>query len=170
MIYAGVVESEVVEFVFDDLPTPVETGTVAQGNEFHVGPLDSGSGAGADLDGEFGLLVVERGGAALGRLSGDEVALLKEYDSDVSERASTGGYSEGEDEHEDDRRAEAFFDRVAEDAAETLLADPAATEASPEAAERTGDGDGAAVAGLLVGDTSDSAEAFLANNRLDYRL
>lgn len=170
VIYAGVVESEVVDFVFDDLPTPVETGTVAQNNEFDTAPLESSSGAGTDLDGEFGLLVVERGGAALGRLSEGEVTVAEEYDSDVSERASTSGYSEGSYEREDDRRAEAFFDRVADAAAETFLADPAATEASPEAAERTGDGDGAAVAGLLVGGTSDSAEQFLADDRLDYRL
>ncbi|MFC4989456.1 Vms1/Ankzf1 family peptidyl-tRNA hydrolase [Saliphagus infecundisoli] len=170
VIYAGVVESEVVDFVFDDLPTPVETGTVAQDNEFVTAPLESGSGASADLDGEFGLLVVERGGVALGRLSDDEVTVVAEYDSEVSERASTSGYAEGSYEREDDRQAEAFYDRVAEDAAEAFLADSAATGASPAAAERTGDGDGAAVAGLLVGGTSHSAEQFLADDRLDYRL
>lgn len=171
VVYAGVVEDEVVDFVFDDLPTPVETGTVVQDNEFDTAPLDSSPEESvADLDRDYGLVVVERGGAAFGRLSEGEVVVLEEYGSDVEGESSTGGFSEDRYERERERQAESFFDRVADDAAETFLADPSATEASPEAEERTGDAAGTVVSGLLIGGTSDSAEQFLADDRLDYRL
>lgn len=177
VVYAGVLEGELIDFVFDDLPSPVEDEVFVQSNEFDTDPLN----AAADDAPTYGLLVVERGGAALGWLEDDRVVLEETYDSDVMGKTRAGGQSEGRFERERERQLEDFFDTVADAAARTFLHDSSATESSAEAEEltdRRADGDGnsddaaddSRIDGLLVGGTTVTAEQFLEDADLDHRL
>ncbi|MCU4742864.1 Vms1/Ankzf1 family peptidyl-tRNA hydrolase [Natronoglomus mannanivorans] len=191
VVYAGVLDGDLTDFVFDDLPSPVEDEVFVQSNEFDTDPLD----VAADDAPTYGLLVVERGGAVLGWLEDDRIDLEETYDSDVMGKTRAGGQSEGRFERERERQAEEFYDTVADAAARTFLDDPSATASSAEAEELgeqkrsangesdddgNGDGDGnsdrshrdddSRIDGLLVGGTTVTAEQFLEEADLDHRL
>ncbi|WP_276254448.1 Vms1/Ankzf1 family peptidyl-tRNA hydrolase [Halomontanus rarus] len=180
VVYAGVLDGDITDFVFDDLPSPVEDEVFVQSNEFDTDPLD----VAADDAPTYGLLVVERGGAVLGWLEDDRVVLEETHDSDVMGKARAGGQSEGRFERERERQAEEFYDTVADAAARTFLDDPSATASSAEAEElreqkRSANGesddttdtdDDSRIDGLLVGGTTVTAEQFLEEADLDHRL
>ncbi|MCL7418954.1 MAG: peptide chain release factor 1, partial [Halalkalicoccus sp.] len=79
--YVGVVDEEQVEYVFDDFPTPIEGFAYEQSNEFDTEPLESMTEPSAT----YGLLVVERGKAALGRLEGEAVVPVDTMENEVAE-------------------------------------------------------------------------------------
>ncbi|WP_207587310.1 Vms1/Ankzf1 family peptidyl-tRNA hydrolase [Halomontanus rarus] len=180
VVYAGVLGGDITDFVFDDLPSPVEDEVFVQSNEFDTDPLD----VAADDAPTYGLLVVERGGAVLGWLEDDRVVLEETHDSDVMGKTRAGGQSEGRFERERERQAEEFYDTVADAAARTFLDDPSATASSAEAEElreqkRSANGesddttdtdDDSRIDGLLVGGTTVTAEQFLEEADLDHRL
>ncbi|MFC6719203.1 Vms1/Ankzf1 family peptidyl-tRNA hydrolase [Natrialbaceae archaeon GCM10025810] len=145
--YAGVVDGDLVTTVFDDLETPVEEPIYEHGNEFDLEPI-------ADLAAstpEYGLLVVERGGAALGRLEEDGVEPIEVFDSDVPGKSSAGGQSAERFERDRERLKREFFDEVAERAARSFLGeDP--------------------VDGVLLGGTTGTVEIFREEADLDHRL
>ena len=169
-VYVGVVDGDLVEYVFDDLPGPVREFVYERANEFDVEPL-------ADLarpSAEYGLLVVERGGAALGRLAGDRVELIEEFDSQVMGKSRAGGQSAQRFERERERQKHEFFETVAEEAERAFLGPDATAGSSGDAGDSAG-GDSetasdAGVDGLLLGGTEVTVEEFRTDDYLDHRL
>ncbi len=157
VVYAGVVDGEVVEYVFDDLPSPVSQFVYERDNEFDAELLD------AAAEGEtktFGLLVVERGGAALGLTENDEVRVVETVDSDVMGKTKAGGQSADRFERDRERQKEEFFETVADEAERAFLGDHDAESASATRG----------VDGVLLGGTSVTVEDFREGGHLDHRL
>ena len=188
VLYVGVVDGDLVEHVFDDLPGPVDESVYRRSNEFDVEPLESAMRA----EDAYGLVVVERGGAALGRLEGDEVVPIETIESDVAGKTRAGGQSADRFERRREEQKAEFFGTVA-DAAERAFLDPAAdagndgnggTEAGggdgggggPDAGDAATDEAGgdavpaATVDGLLLGGTTVTADEFRNAGVLDRRL
>ncbi|UPW00791.1 peptide chain release factor 1 [Halorussus gelatinilyticus] len=157
VVYAGVVDGEVVEYVFDDLPSPVSEFVYERDNEFDAGLLDAAAGESSKT---FGLLVVERGGAALGLTENEDVQVVETFESDVMGKSKAGGQSAQRFERDRERQKEEFFETVAEEAKRAFLGDHDA-----ESASATGDVDG-----LLLGGTSVTVEDFRDGDHLDHRL
>lgn len=152
VVYAGIVDDELVEFVFDDLPSPIDEFVYEQSNEFDTEPLESMTEPSAT----YGLLLVERGGAVLGRLEGEEVVPVGTMENEVAEE--TPSLDDAPEEAEggalEDRQAEwkeGFFDDVADAAEREFLGDEP-------------------VDGLLIGGTEITVEEFTGDDRLDHRL
>ena len=152
VVYAGVVDEESVEYVFDDLPAPIEGFVYEQANEFATTPLDSMTAPSAT----YGLLVVERGGAALGRLEGEEVVPVETMENEVAEETPSldSAPEEAEGGALEERQAEwkeGFFDDVADAAERAFLGEEPIDE-------------------LLIGGTEITVEEFTGDDRLDHRL
>ncbi|MDQ2050582.1 single-stranded DNA-binding protein [Natronolimnohabitans sp. A-GB9] len=88
-IYAGAPDGDLVTAVFDDLPVPIEESIYRHGNEFDLEPLEDVT----EPESTHGLLVVERGGAALGVLDDEGVEPTDTLESDVPGKSSAGGQS-----------------------------------------------------------------------------
>ncbi|WP_225332665.1 Vms1/Ankzf1 family peptidyl-tRNA hydrolase [Halomicrobium urmianum] len=166
--YVGVVDGDLVEETFDDLPSPVDEAEFVSDNEFDTGPLERTTGESR----HYGLLVVERGGAALGYLDGDAVEHVETVESQVMGKTNAGGQSAQRFERERRRQKEEFFDEVGEEVGREFLdGRSGADEARGDAAESgDGDGDGLPIDGLLVGGTTVTVDDFLDGDHLDYRL
>jgi peptide chain release factor subunit 1 len=150
VLYVGALEGEgVEEYVFDDLPGPVDEFHFEWDNEFDVSALETVTQPSAT----YGLLVVERGGAALGRLDGDRVELVETIESDVMGKTKAGGQSADRFERDRERQKHEFFQEVATEAERAFLAD-----GEP------------AVDGLLVGGTTITVDEFTDGDYLDHRL
>jgi len=156
VVYAGVVDGGIVDYVFDDLPTPISESRYVRGNEFDPEPLD----AVAEASGTYGLLVVERGGAALGHTAGDGVTVVETIDSDVMGKTKAGGQSADRFERDRERQKEEFFETVAGEAERAFLGEHDAESASAEAT----------VEGLFLGGTTVTVDDFRAGDHLDHRL
>lgn len=170
------------EWVFDDLPTPVRESVFERDRAFDTGPLVRAARDAAT----YGLLVVERGGAAFGRFDGDTVELAESIDSDVMGKTRAGGQSAQRFARERERQKEEFFDEVAAEAERVFLADGDTAEADateagsatadaaagsvPAEAAASDEGDALAVDGLVVGGTAVTVDDFLEGDHLDYRL
>jgi peptide chain release factor subunit 1 len=198
VVYAGVVDGKTVEYVFDDLPTPVSEFVYERDNEFDTGPLDAAAGSAKT----FGLLVVERGGAALGLTENEDVEVVETFDSDVMGKTKAGGQSADRFERDRERQKEEFFEEVAEEAKRAFL-DGTKGESGVGDESRvggeSGDGDGDGVGdenavggesrdggetggggesaerdggvdGLLLGGTTVTVEDFREGDHLDHRL
>ncbi|WP_115865174.1 Vms1/Ankzf1 family peptidyl-tRNA hydrolase [Halorussus litoreus] len=163
VVYAGVVDGEVVSYVFDDLPTPVGEFVYKRANEFDTAPL-----AGVEESSKtFGLLVVERGGAALGLARGDEVEPIETMDSDVMGKTKAGGQSAQRFARERERQKEEFFDTVADEAERAFLGDHHVESANTSAESASASTD---VDGLILGGTSVTVDDFREGDHLDHRL
>lgn len=151
VLYVGAIEGadDVVEHAFDDLPHPVATETYEWSNEFDVGALETATEAATT----YGLLVVERGGGAVGRLDGDRVEVVETLESDVMGKTKAGGQSAERFARDRERQKEEFFDEVADVADRVFLQDEDVT-----------------VDGLLVGGTTVTADQFTDGEYLDHRL
>lgn len=148
-VYAGVVDGELVSHAFDDLPVPVSESTYRCDDHFDLTPLAEV----VSPSDTFGLLVVERGGAAVGRLVGGRVVPVRTLESRVMGKTRAGGQSARRFERERERQEHEFFREVGGIANEALV----------------GDGD-ETVTGLAVGGTLATAKRFVANDYLDRRL
>lgn len=146
-VYAGVVDGDTVEYVFDDLPVPIDEGTYDRANEFDLEPIEDVTTPPTTT----GLLVVERGGAALGRTVGDRVEAIGTVESDVPGKSSAGGQSADRFERERKRQKEAFFGTVAEEAKRAFLGDEP-------------------VESLVLGGTTVTVDEFRRGEYLDHRL
>jgi len=147
VVYAGVVDGDLVSAVFDDLPAPVAESTYRCDDRFDVAPLE----VALEPAETFGLVVVERGGAALGRLVGERVVLVRTVESQVMGSSRAGGQSAERFARERERQAHEFYTEVAETANGAFLDDDP-------------------VAGLAVGGTLSSAREFTEGDYLDHRL
>ncbi|NGM67970.1 single-stranded DNA-binding protein [Natronolimnobius sp. AArcel1] len=145
-IYAGAVDGEQLLTVFDDLPIAIEESIYEHANEFDLSPLEDVT----EPDSTYGLLVVERGGAALGWLDETGVEPIDSFDSDVPGKSSAGGQSAERFERDRERQKRDFFDTVAERA--TL-------EFVDEGAHA-----------VLLGGTTGTVETFREETDLDHRL
>ncbi|RKD98238.1 Vms1/Ankzf1 family peptidyl-tRNA hydrolase [Halopiger aswanensis] len=146
-IYAGAPDGDLVTAVFDDLPVAIDESIYEYANEFDLSPLE----AVAEPDSTYGLLVVERGGAALGRLDDTGVEPIEIFDSDVPGKSSAGGQSAERFERDRERQKREFFDEVAERAVLEFC------ESGP-------------VDGVLLGGTTGTVEDFREEADLDHRL
>lgn len=147
VVYAGVVDEELTSDVFDDLPQPVTESTYCCDNQFDLTPI-------IDVvtpSETFGLIVIERGRAAIGRLVGERVIPIRSFESQVMGKSRAGGQSAQRFERERERQAHEFFQQVGSIANEALI------------------GDGM-VTGLVIGGTLATARKFASGDYLDHRL
>lgn len=115
--YVGVVGDDLVEYTFDDLPSPVSTATYTHANEFDTEPLEPPT----DDASTVGLLVVARERAVLGRYDGTTVERVTTVESDVPSKQAAAGRTEDRFEGRSDERRDEFFDEVGEAAARAFL-------------------------------------------------
>jgi peptide chain release factor subunit 1 len=184
VVYAGVVDGEVVAYVFGDLPRPVSEFVYERDNRFDVGPLEAAAEGAAKT---FGLLVVERGGAALGLAENEDVQVVETFDSDVMGKTKAGGQSADRFERDRERQKEEFFEEVAAEAKRAFLSeaggkvgehadgtDANRADAGGAAAASGADTDGAdaddEIDGLLLGGTTVTVDDFREGGHLDHRL
>ncbi|WP_458189684.1 Vms1/Ankzf1 family peptidyl-tRNA hydrolase [Haladaptatus sp. NG-WS-4] len=158
MVYAGVVDTETVDYVLDDLPSPVAGETYERSNDFETEPLDI-----PVKESTYGLLVVEHGKATLGRFTDADVEQTATFQSDRKEDNPTSGeLGDREQIHRE------FFERVAEKAEIEFLGEDADDQRKSEA--NPGQSDIDPVEGVLVGGSSVPASEFLGEEYLDHRL
>lgn len=147
-VYAGVVDDELVTAVFDELPEPVAESTYRCDDAFDVGVLRDAVAPGET----FGLVVVERGRAAVGRLVGERVRPVRSFESQVMGSNRAGGQSAKRFERERARQKREFYGELGRVANDAFL-----------------DGD-EPVTGLVVGGTMTTADEFVSGEYLDHRL
>lgn len=146
-IYAGAPDGDLVTAVFDDLPVPIDESVYRHANGFDLEPLEEIT----EPESTHGLLVVERGGAALGVLEDEGVDVIDTFDSDVPGKSGAGGQSAERFERDRERRKRAFFDTVADRAEQAFLGDDP-------------------VDSVLLGGTTGTIETFQEEADLDHRL
>ncbi|ELZ19633.1 peptide chain release factor 1 [Haloterrigena salina JCM 13891] len=146
-IYAGVPDGDRVAAVFDDLPVPVDESIYRHANEFDLGPLEDVT----EPESTHGLLVVERGGAALGVLDDEGVEPLESFESEVPGKSSAGGQFAERFERDRERQKREFFAEVADRAERTFIGDEP-------------------VDSVLLGGTTGIVETFRDEADLDHRL
>ncbi|MDS0300859.1 peptide chain release factor 1 [Halogeometricum sp. S1BR25-6] len=155
--YVGVVDTELVTHVFDDLPTPISTGTYEYGNEFDTDPL---SPATTQTD-THGLLVVSRDSATLGRYDGETIEHVDTVESDVPSKQTAAGGQEDDFQGRSQERADEFYDEIGEAAARVFLDD-----APSDAVDDASPGTEFAGEALLVGGSEVTTERFLEGDHL----
>jgi hypothetical protein len=139
VVYAGVVDTETVDYVFDDLPSPVATAAYERSNEFDTDPLDVAAG-----EPTYGLLIVEHGEAMFGTLTGDDVEPTATLESDRREENPTSGPLGNRE-----QGSREFFEQVAERAEIEFLGE--ATDEQRKSDADPGEPDADPVEGLFVG-------------------
>ncbi|WP_436345504.1 Vms1/Ankzf1 family peptidyl-tRNA hydrolase [Natronorubrum sp. FCH18a] len=146
-IYAGSVDGDLLTSVFDDLPVAIDDSVYRHANEFDLTPLEDVT----EPESTHGLLVVERGGGALGLLDDEGVQTIDTFESEVPGKSSAGGQSAERFERDRERQKREFFDEVAERAERQFLGDDP-------------------VDGVLLGGTTGTIETFQEEAELDHRL
>ena len=152
VVYCGVTDGEDQVHVFDDLPAPIDGFVYEHANEFDTTPLD----AMTEPSATYGLLVVERGAAALGRLEGETIETVETIENELADDTPTEGNApegiEGGDlQGRQVEWKEGFFDDVSDAAERAFLGDDPVDE-------------------LLLGGTEITIEEFAEGDRLDHRL
>ncbi|GGL34515.1 peptide chain release factor 1 [Halarchaeum grantii] len=110
VVYAGVVDGSLETYVFTDPPGRVDEGVFEHGNAFVTAPLERHGASRRTV----GLVVVERGGAAVGRLDGDGVETLETFESAVPGKTRAGGQSADRFRRRREERTREFFASVGE--------------------------------------------------------
>jgi peptide chain release factor 1 len=150
-VYTGVVDTELVQYVFDDLPTPVSEATYGHANEFDTDPLEPAT----DRTDEYGLLVVARESATLGRYDGERIEHVDTVESDVPSKQAAEGRKEDTFQNRSEERTSEFFDEVGDAAAQVFL-DGAPADAVDDATPGTE----FQASGLLLGGSEVVADQF----------
>lgn len=148
VVYAGVIDGELTSYAFDDLPEPVSESTYRCDDHFDLTALIDAT----TPDDTFGLVVIERGGAAVGRLVGDRIIPIRSLESQVMGKTRAGGQSAQRFKRERERQKHEFFQKVATIANDGLAA-----------------GDDI-VTGVAVGGTLATVKEFVNGDYLDHRL
>lgn len=146
-VFAGVVDGDLVVHVLDEFPEPLSTSSYRCDDRFHVDPVREAVAPGE----RFGLLIVERGGAAVGRLAGDRVVPTRVFESQVMRSSRAGGQSAERFARERERQAHEFYEEVGDVAREAFLGEDS-------------------VEGVVVGGTLSTARRFVDDGYLDHRL
>lgn len=147
IIYAGVIDGDLESYVFDKLPSPVHESTYRCDNHFHTDALADS----ITPEDAYALLVIERGGAAIGSVRGDRITTLHTLDSDVMGKTRAGGQSAQRFKRERERQKHEFFTRVAETVSTEFTANDLP-------------------AGIVIGGTLGTAKEFVDGQYLNYRL
>jgi peptide chain release factor 1 len=159
--YVGTVEGDLVTKVFDDLPDPVTEATYGYANEFDTTPLEP-STSGTET---YGLLVVARESAAIGRYDGETVEHIETVESDVPSKQAAEGATEDRFEGRSQERKAEFFETVGDALSRAFLeAEHGESETDAPAHSDT------AVEGLLLGGSEVTAEEFRNGDHLPDRL
>lgn len=87
VVFVGVTEDETYEYVFDDLEQPLEYSDYTCDSEFRTEPLKNH----VSPDQSIGLLVIERGGSAIGELRGSNIVVHYDEESNVMGKHNAGG-------------------------------------------------------------------------------
>ena len=148
VVYAGVVDGDLISTVFDDLPTPVAESTYRCDDHFDLTRLIEA----VTPNETFGLIVIERGGAAIGRLVGERIIPIRTFESQVMGKSRAGGQSAQRFERDRERQVHEFFQQVGDIATDAFT------------------GDEGTVTGLVVGGTLATAKRFVSDGYLDHRL
>ena len=146
--FVGHIDGGLREYVFDDLPRPVESSMYRCSNEFETDDLL----ALVAPTNRYGLLVIERNQAAIGELSGRRVTELATLEGAVMGKSRAGGQSAKRFERVREKQKHQFFQKVAA-AAEGALLDS-----------------GDAPDGLLIGGTTIAVEEFISGSYLHHAL
>ena len=159
--YVGTVEGDLVTKVFDDLPDPVTEATYGYANEFDTTPLEP-STSGTET---YGLVVVGRESAVIGRYDGEAIDQIETVESDVpSKQAAEGGKEDRFEGRSQERKAE-FFDAVGDTLSRAFL--EATYDESETDAPANND---SSIAGLLLGGSEVTVEEFRSGDHLPDRL
>lgn len=89
VVFVGMTEDGIVEYVFDDLDEKLEYSDYTCDSKFHTEPLKEM----ISPDHSIGLLVVERGGSAIGELRGTNITVHYDEESNVMGKHNAGGQS-----------------------------------------------------------------------------
>lgn len=87
VLFVGVTEDGIVDYVFDDLEDPLEYSDYTCDSKFHTEPLENHISPNQSI----GLLVVERGGSAIGELRGSNIVVHYDENSSVMGKHNAGG-------------------------------------------------------------------------------
>jgi peptide chain release factor subunit 1 len=147
VVYAGVIDGDMAEFVFDELPSSVTESRYECASEFVTDPIEHVIAP----EHTYGLLIVERGGAALGELRGDRVVPIRVFQSQVMGKTRAGGQSAQRFARERERQKHEFFVRVG-NAANDAFGEPDLVD------------------GILLGGTTITLSDFTDGDYIDYRL
>jgi len=132
--------------VLDDLPFEVQENLYHCGKGFQTETLKERLQRGGD----YGLLVLEKGEATLGKLAGERVITLTNTESNVMGKTQAGGQSQQRFERERERQKHEFFQEVAEKAKNAFV--------------------GEDISGFVVGGTNHTVSDFTSNDYLHYEL
>ncbi|SEO29746.1 peptide chain release factor 1 [Halogranum amylolyticum] len=159
--YVGTVEGDLVTKVFDDLPDPVTEATYGYANEFDTTPLEPTT-SGTET---YGLVVVARESAVVGRYDGETIEQIETVESDVpSKQAAEGGKEDRFEGRSQERKAE-FFETVGDVLSRTFLeAEHGESETDAPAH------DDVSIAGLVLGGSEVIVEEFRKGDHLPDRL
>lgn len=147
--FAGVIDGEMVDYVFDSLPRPIPERNYICSDSFETGPLESV----LTPDSVYGLIVLDRNEAAIGSLIGDRIDVHRELESGVMGKTKAGGQSAQRFARERERQKRDFFKKIGKTAKEEFIED-----------------DACRVDGLLIGGTTITVDEFMQNDDLDHRL
>ena len=148
VVYAGVVDGDLISTAFDDLPAPVMESTYRCDDHFDLAPLVEA----VTPNETFGLIVIERGGAAIGRLIGERIIPIRTFESQVMGKFRAGGQSAQRFERDRERQVHEFFQQVGDIATDAFISDEDM------------------VTGFVVGGTLATAKRFVSDGYLDHRL
>lgn len=111
VLFVGVTEDEgTVDFVFDDLDTPLEYSDYTCDSKFRTEPLREMIAP----DHTIALLVIERGGAAIGELRGTSITVHYDEESNVMGKHRAGGQSAARFDRLIEEQRDNYFDSVRE--------------------------------------------------------
>lgn len=147
VVCAGVVDGELASYAFDELPEPVTESTYRCDDRFDVSALMDA----ISPSDTFGLIVIEKGGAAIGRLVGDRVISIRTLESQVMGKTRAGGQSARRFERERERQKHEFFQKVAAIANDGFVDDDV-------------------VSGVVIGGTLATAKEFASGDYLNHRI
>ena len=116
IIYAGVVNGDLFTATFDTLTQPVQSSQYQCDDHFDTTPLQ----ALVEPSEWIGLVIVERGGAALGMATTERTDTLYTTDSQVMGKTRAGGQSAQRFARERDRQKHEFFTNIGQTTATTF--------------------------------------------------
>ncbi len=148
-IFTGVIDGDMREYVFDDLPSPIPERNYICSDSFELGPLEVVLAP----DTVYGLIVLDRNEATIGTLTGDRIEVHRELESGVMGKTKAGGQSAQRFARKRERQKHEFFKRIGKVAKSEFI----------EMGEITIDG-------LLLGGTSITVDEFTNKDYLDHRL
>ena len=149
VVFAGRANGDMVEYVFDNLPRSLNHSDYVCSDHFVTEPLERLVAP----ESSYGLVVLDRNEATLGKLIGERVEVLQHMKSGVMGKSKAGGQSAARFERVREKQKENFFRKVGNNAKGLFVEDNELV-----------------IDGLLLGGTDITVDDFLNGSHLDYRL